>query len=118
MYVRGTTVAEWQAVLDHVRRRCEPLTFTIDGQPAELPPRVDEVFGIRDRAEIEFDFPPEAVTGPEHLGAVLGFVRQLGEVTDKPVVLTPENMFQAPIFRFDPATQELTYVPPADGPGG
>jgi hypothetical protein len=71
----------------------------VDGKATELPSRIDEVFAIRDRDSLSLGFyvgdstssargdrvrlPAGAVAGPEHLGALLGFVRELGDVTGK-----------------------------------
>jgi len=50
IYVNNTSLADWQATLDRIRERYAPLKFKIDGQPADLPPQVADIFRIRERA--------------------------------------------------------------------
>ena len=56
---------------------------------------------------IEFDFDPRDVTTDEQAAAVLAFMRRLGEVLAKPVVLAHESRPDDPIVRFDPALQDV-----------
>ena len=138
IYVRGATVADWQTVLDTVRVRYSPLTFVAGGTPAVLPARAADVFplwsgdappvlgfsvgGVQlvchffTTDEIEFDLDPREVTGPERLGSVLAFLGDLARLTGKGAVLTPENVADEPIFRADPATGSVKYVPPPSRP--
>jgi hypothetical protein len=43
------------------------------------------------------------------LDALLGFVRQLGDVTRKPVAITPENLPEQPIITYEPEKGEFHY---------
>ena len=55
--------------------------------------------------EIEFDFVP-AIGEPE-LRAILNLMADLGDLTGKVVVLTPENMREAPIFRYESSQRRM-----------
>lgn len=138
LYVCGATAADWQAVLDAVRATYSPLTFLAGGTPAALPAHAADVFRLWSGAtppvlgfsvggvhfachffaadEIEFDLDPRDVTGPERLGSVLAFLRELASLTGKVAVLTPENVVDEPIFRAGPATGSVEYVPPSSRP--
>jgi hypothetical protein len=139
IYVLDATLADWQAAFDRVRVTYDPIRFTIDGEPATLPPSVTEIFPIWERAspalqfevggvevmchffasdEIEFDLWPQDVTGPERLDAVAAFMRELASAVGKPAVLTMENMREAVILRADPVTKRVVWVPPSDSPAG
>ena len=37
---------------------------------------------------------------------LLDFMRTIGRVVNKPIILTGENDVQGPLFRYDPATNE------------
>jgi hypothetical protein len=125
VYVHGATLADWQAVLDHVRTHYPPLDFSVGGDPAALPAAVAEIFPLWERAapllyfhvggigvachfftpdEVEFDLRPEEVTEQARLDALVDFVRGVGDATGKPVAVTIENWPEALILRYDPAT--------------
>lgn len=61
--------------------------------------------------EIEFDLDPREIEGEEQAEAIFGFMRQLGLLLNKEVILTPENMSENLIFKFSPVTQEIKYFP-------
>jgi len=133
IYILGTDISDWQQVLDALRRSPFHISYQLEGVAADLPGRAEEIFAewAHDRRpmlrfevggvilvshffatdEIEFDLRPEEVTGPDRLDPLLGFMRMLGELTGKTVVLTPENRPQSPIFRFDPSSSHVEYVP-------
>jgi hypothetical protein len=131
IYVHGTTMADWQAVLGHLRERYAPLEFTIDGEPAVLPARAAEIFptwghaapslyvdvgGIDVRChffavdEVEFDFRPGDVRGPERLAAVVSFMRGLVTAVGKTAVLTMESVPEAVILRIDPPDGQVVFA--------
>ena len=139
VYVFGTTEADWDAVLAHVRARYAPLRFTVDGAPASLPARVAEAFAVWEHAapcltfrvggvelachffdpgDIEFDFRPQEVDGPARLAAITAFLRELAHVTERPAVLTAESQPDAVILRADPVTGAVVFVPSLDAPAG
>ncbi|GLC24618.1 hypothetical protein [Roseisolibacter agri] len=139
VYVFGTTEADWDAVLAHVRARYAPLRFTVDGEPAPVPARFADGYAVRERAapcltfhvggvalachffdpgQIEFDLLPQEVDGPERLAAVTAFLRELAHVTARPAVLTAASQPDPVILRADPVTGAVVFMPPPDVPAG
>ncbi len=112
LYVLDAGPAGWQAVLDGLRALAPPPEFEIDGEPAALPTRIEDVFAIWESAtpalrwnagnvpvtlhffrsdDIEFDIDPADVCEPEDWQALARFVLWLADLAERPVVLTPEN---------------------------
>jgi hypothetical protein len=130
--VVATSLSDWQNVLDSVRGFEPSPTYSVNGVPTELPSRVEEAFKSRSVAsprlslslgtitlnchffqesDIEFDFDPAEVHGQDQLDALASFMRRLGKVTGKVVVLTPENAMEIPILRYSPDGDEVEWVP-------
>ena len=63
-----------------------------------------------DESEIEFDFYPNDITTEEQLAPVLSFLSDIGSVTGKTAILTPENVHDAVIFQFSPDSGVVHYV--------
>jgi hypothetical protein len=139
IYVHDVALADWQAALDNIRVRYAPLKFSVDGELADLPDEVTEIFRIRERGslllnfdlgapyvachffteeQIEFNLRPEDVTGPERLAAVVSFMHGLTTAIGKAVVLTMENMPNAVILRADPTSGRVVRVPFSDATAG
>ena len=137
VYVFGTTEADWDAVLAHVRGRYGPLRFTVDGEPAPPPARFADGYAVHERAtpclafrvggvelachffdpgDVEFDLLPQEVNGPERLAAVTAFLRELAQLTGRPAVLTATSQRDAVILRADPVTGAVAFVPPPNAP--
>lgn len=133
IYVRETGRDDWQKVLDALREQWPSLSFTLDGEPAVLPRRVESIFDAqREKAaalclivggaklichffvedEIEFDLDPREIAGPAQREALVGFMALLGRATGKPVVLTLENAPEAVIFRYGVESDEVVWVEP------
>lgn len=123
IYVEDTTLTDWERVIAQVRERYGPMRFTLDGEPAPLPAAVSDVFQLRtecaprlsfsvggielathffDPTEIEFDLAPTQVDGPVRLEALVGFLRWLADLVEKPAILTDENEKGAVILRAAP----------------
>jgi hypothetical protein len=123
IYVFGTTIADWQRMLDAIRSAGYRLTYFRADQPIEMPRNAEDAFPLldeRDRRlsvwfadvlanchffaveEIEFDIDPRDVKGQQELNALFGFMRCLALATDKEVVLTAENMREIVVFRVSP----------------
>lgn len=132
VYVHGTSLADWQHVLDALRGWTPAPTFTLDGEQAALPETVEEIFQFQKTQkpmlslllggailnchffcaeEIEFDLDPAEV-GPTQAEALTTFMRVLGEAANKPVVLTMENSPEAVVFRYRPDEQKVEWVAP------
>ena len=133
LYVLETSLDDWQRVLDALQERWPPLAYTLDGDPAVLPRRAEEIFDARrERAamlsfvvaeatvnchffvedEIEFDIDPREVSRPDQVDALTAFMATLGRVTAKTVLLTMENSPEAVIFRYSAESDEVIWVEP------
>ncbi|MCI0569549.1 MAG: hypothetical protein L0Y66_02245 [Myxococcaceae bacterium] len=64
--------------------------------------------------EIEFDFAPNGLSEGA-LRELLRFMAQLGDLTKKRVVMTPENAPELPIYEYDPVTRRMGWVAPQRG---
>ena len=62
--------------------------------------------------ELEFDLDPRQVDGTESFEALIDFMKRLGSLLRKPVVLTPENAPHLAIIEYRPDDDVFTYVPP------
>jgi hypothetical protein len=133
LYVLNADVPDWQRLIDALRESVHGLSYEVDGETIELPGQVTDIFaqweiersptlrvlvdGIEFRChffnpnEIEFDLAPEEVAERDRLDSLFNFMRWLGNLTRKTVVLTPENLKTAPIFAFDPGTREIVNLP-------
>ncbi len=129
VYVHSTDEADWQRVVNVVRAGECATSYTEDGSPVPMPMSVGEIFergperailwqiepegGIRvnchffDPAEIEFDLDPREVVDQAALDVVCDFVRLIGRVVQKPVVISEENAPEAAILSYDPATDAM-----------
>lgn len=125
--VPETDEQDWQRVLDFLRAGSFDLTFSVDGKPTALPASAVEIFAVWQRASpalhvevagvrlgcyffepsaVEFDFDPRDVTSDEQAAEIVAFMRGLGEMLGKPVLLTHESEPRDAIVRFDPALQD------------
>ena len=59
--------------------------------------------------EVECDFNPTDITSQVDLDALLAFVRQLGDVTRKRVIITPENLRECPFITYDPESLKFEH---------
>ncbi len=127
IYVFDTDVRDWQRVIDYLRARPYSLAFTAGDQFLPLPDAA-RIFELQveltcslsvDRQgmnlmchfftteQIELDLDPRDYADGRHIDELLAFMRGLGEVVDKPVILTPESSPRYPLLRFDPARGEM-----------
>jgi hypothetical protein len=130
IYVLQASSAEWQQLLDWVRAS-QRFDFFVDGARSQLPADVGEIFERRKDAaplltvwlaeaaanchffsdrEIELDILPNAF-GPENVEKLVSFLQNIGKLLNREVLLTHENMREAIILRYDPAAEEVLYVP-------
>ena len=136
IYVFGTTMSDWQAALDALRRSSMQLSYFRGGQATALPARVQDAFpdqGQADRllraqvagvtlnchffsdTEIEFDMDPREVHGQEQLDALTTFMQLVADACGKPAVLTEENLREALILRTTPDSGMVEYHSPTRG---
>lgn len=134
LYVLHTTTGDWQKLLDFLREGVYPVVFELDGRDFPFPAKAAPLFESRgeiapflsvtvggialncrffDAHEIEFDLDPREVDGADKLGALFAFMREVARLLGKEVILTPENMQEAVIFRAAPDQEAVQYDPAA-----
>jgi hypothetical protein len=136
IYVLDTTLSDWQVVLDMLRQLDPAPIFRVDGVAKAIPDRAEGAFESRASAgallsvsigkavlnchffgvdEIEFDLDPREIGDSDQFERLVAFMRLLGELTGKVVLLTPENFKESPILRYSPDTRQIVWVPREGG---
>jgi hypothetical protein len=134
VYVLNCTITDWAAIW-RTLRNSPGARFFVDGQRHDPPIQVEEAFGLRASAspmlhvkvgrmllvfhfftdcEIECDLDPREVQGQADLDALLGFIREIGDLTGKNAIITPENRSDAPFLEYDPKTSAMTRLTTAN----
>lgn len=127
IYVHGTTIAQWRAVFDVLRANCA-LEYSVDGSLQPVPATVEAVFSLRGTAsaslhfrvggilvachfftteEIEFDVSPREINSQATLDELLGFMRLIGDLLDRPVVMSHENDALHPFLTYEPGSRKF-----------
>jgi hypothetical protein len=129
LYISPATLADWRALYPLL---CSfpGLEYLVDGTAQPPPDSVEQVFAVRPSGspvlnfsvgracvsfhffweeEIECDFYPNDITSQMDLDALLVFVRQLGDVTRKRVIITPENVKECPFITYDPESTQFEH---------
>lgn len=126
IYVFETDEADWQTVIDDFRSNTTyPIHFFLDKEPQPLPHEVKTIFDLtQDHAvllcidegqlnlhcyfftpdQIEFDLDPRDIQNDDRLTRLLDFIHHIGNLLQKPIVLTPESVETIYYFSFDPGT--------------
>lgn len=127
IYIFDTNEQDWQKLLAFLRTSAYSTEFLLAGEQQPLPERIEEVFALVHMyggvlrideehlalhcyfyrvKEIEFDLDPRAINSEQQISRLLDFIRTVGRLLNKAVVLTPENASWVTLFRFDPRTSE------------
>ena len=130
IYVFETDEQDWQKLLTFLRSGPYSIEFAVDEQLMPLPERIETIFALRynhstvlhiDKGhlalncffftseEIDFDLDPrdfQGDTAGQQISRLLEFLRTIGQLLNKAVVLTPEGDSSFALFRFDPETGE------------
>lgn len=136
LYVLDTDEQDWVPFLRYLHASPYSVEFLVDGERSLLPEQVDELFALAEddqgrvirnltlcidrehlkvlcnpfREGIEFYFPASAfaieTTLGEQVARLLTFIRTMGQVLHKGIILTPESGADFPLFRYDPNTKE------------
>jgi hypothetical protein len=112
----------WDALLNLARG--QGARFTVGGTEAPLPFRAADVFSVSSPGEalltlnwrgldlashffapeeVELDFVPNAVKGQQDLDVLCEFVSELARATGRAIIVTPENLPEAPFLRASPS---------------
>jgi hypothetical protein len=130
VYVFETTRGEWQALLDWVLTIDPSPRFTVDSEPAPLPPSVDWMFEHREEIapslhfvhrgvdyglhffqddEIELDIDPREIR-ERNWSDFIATLSDVSRLLKRDVLVTPENLPQVAILRVN--SDGVTYYPP------
>lgn len=132
IYILDASFDDWQRVWDFLRSGRHPLEYQIDGEPAEPPADVRDIFEIRrthsaraccvlgkqrlncnffDEREIEFDLVSQAVDSPIEAERLEKFLIELGHATLKEVRLTHLDEPDEIIARYDEEMDFVSWTP-------
>lgn len=135
--VPGASVEDWQAVLDLVAAKGwknqysegqtvlpVPRAEAVLSRPAdaEYPelrvwptPEVLAIFRFHADDEIDFDVDLWELQGQERLDVFCGFLREIGRLLGKPVLMDPEGRLGQPLLGFDADADRVVVLaePPA-----
>jgi len=123
IYVQNTGIQDWQVLLNFLPTSKYKFQFLVGGEQQPLPNQVEDIFHQLQpvllcidqehlalnshffaREEIDFDLNPSRINTDQQLTRLIDFIYDLGQLLQKEVILTPENMSEYPLFRFDPMT--------------
>jgi hypothetical protein len=129
IYITPALLSDWQALYPLLRD--SPGTeYSVDGVVQLPPDSIEQAFAARasaspmlrvkvDRAtvvfhffsedEVECDFDPRQIASQADLNALLGFIKLLGDATNKRVVITPENAPTEPFISYEPDTKDFQH---------
>jgi hypothetical protein len=131
IYVLGTTEQDWQKLLMFLHAGPYSVTFIIAGEQRPLLAQIEEVFSLIHSSggmmridedclalhcffytvdEIEFDLDPRTINTEERLSRLLDFMRAIGNLLNKSIILSPENASSVALFRFDPVTKSEEWL--------
>ncbi len=136
LYVLETDEQDWPPFLRFLHASPYSIEFLVDGEQSPLPEQVEDLFALAEddqgqvirglalcidrqhlevwcnpfREGIECFFPASAfaveATVAEQAARLLNFIRTIGQVLHKVIILTPESAADFPLFRYDPSTKE------------
>jgi len=129
IYISPATLGDWQTLYPHLRDVLG-VEYSVDGVVQSPPSTVEQVFAVRPSShpmlrlrvgrtlvvfhffsydEIECDVDPREISSQSDLSELLGFVRHLGDLTHKRVVVTPENVRAKPFISYEPDSGDFQY---------
>ena len=128
IYVLNADRDDWNKLLESLPNSAYEIMFWIDGKVAEPIKTIQEALEIRNHAsplmrinasglhiacyfftdeEIEFDIDPREVNNQQDLDKVISFMFFSGDLLQKKVILTPENISSLVMIEFNPKTQSM-----------
>ena len=132
LYILNTDISHWQRLIDSLQGGTYKITFKVDDETVAMPEDVTEIFRKRDEVtvlmslalggiiinshfftdqQIEFDIDPREINSEEKLNQLFGFMRGIGQLLQKEVLLTSENAQEIIIFRYMPDTERVEHNP-------
>lgn len=131
LYILHTDNTHWQSLIDLLQTTAYKTIFKVDNEIVTLPKNVAEIFQKSSEMsvlmsvelngiilnchfftdeEIEFDIDPREIDSEEKLHQLFKFMRRLGQMFQKEVILTPENAQELIIFRYEPETDKIQHI--------
>lgn len=121
--VPGTSLTDWQAVLDLVVGSGWRWEYSVDGEVVSLPPDLlasahaalrvrpapdlEVIFRPASVDEIDFDVDLRALQSQAGIDVLCGFLATIGRRLGKPVLMFAEGGAGPPLLRFDPAADRV-----------
>ncbi len=127
IYVLGSNEQDWQVLLNFLRLETYSIEFFVEGELRPLSARIQDIFaqahdyGVHLRIdeahlalhchfftskEIEFDLNPRDFHNEQQVLRLLDFIRTIGRLLNREIILTPENLSTVPLFRFNPTASK------------
>jgi hypothetical protein len=131
LYVLHTDITHWQSLIDFLHTDAYKTVFKADNKIVAMPTDIAEIFKKRDEIsmlmsidldgivinchfftdeEIEFDIDPREINSEEKMRQVFEFMRRLGRMFQKNVILTPENAQELIIFKYELKTDMVRHI--------
>ena len=127
IYISPASFDDWRAIYPFLRSQ-PGIEFSAEAGSCDAPSTIDASFFANSRLtlrlragrilvvfhfftpeEIECDIDPREVASQTDLNSLLEFLRQLGDLTRKRAIITPENLPDRPIISYDPETRDFQY---------
>jgi hypothetical protein len=134
IYVFQANENNWQTLVNYLRSTTiYPISFLIDQENQPLPSTVRKIFDLKNdhsvilhidegqlnlccyfftSEQIEFDFDPRDINSDQRFTRLLDFIHHLGNLLQKPVVLTPESTEDIHYLLYDPITMHDSWSLP------
>jgi hypothetical protein len=129
LLVPGTTIGDWQKMFDWLRDDEYDVAYTVDGQEADMPKKVEEAFDSAGEfaygyefyidgivvhgtvyhenfaREIEMDVDPVGIDDQQKFDVLVSFMQTLSNKLQKKVLLTQEMYQDEVILRVEPSEE-------------
>ncbi len=133
IYVLNVEVADWRLTVDMLESKEYQHQLYINGEKSSFPLSAEDIIDKRDdiwayasfkvnsiqlnchffdETQIEFDLDPRDVKSELEAQHIFSFMRRLGQLLNREVILTPENSPQIPIFKFSLLTNQIEHIAP------
>ena len=130
IYVRGTTIQEWEQFYQFLIKKGFMLTYSrSDRSVALLPHQAIDIFKDKNcvhtltinlhglllnchfftEHELELDLDPKDINSRARLELILGFMQEIGRLLQKEVIMTPENFDHLVLFHYIPNQDVIIY---------
>jgi hypothetical protein len=130
IYIRPATLDDWRVIYGFLRAHPDS-EYSVDGVTKTFPAAIEEAFAagtvahpmLRVRVgrtlvvfhffsvdEVECDIDPREVISQSELDSLLDFVQRLGDLVNKTVRITPENLPDEPFIVYEPNRRAFRHL--------